>query len=174
MKGRRGGCLPVQVLSSTPTLLMGQLSWEQQKKSRNEPAGKCHQVGKTPTRDDGKGGKRSAWSKTTEGQIGLSSLELKSILVTGSLKVIASSCLRSMWSLPPNRVARLAAGVRTQLRQEIPGKLAESHAGTVLLLLQDLWRSPGHHHLRPRMSLGNGDSGRARLPVQCSVRLRAT
>lgn len=77
---------------------------------------------------------RSAWAKTPEGQTGQGSLGLKSILVSGSLKVIANSRGKSMGRPPSNRVASSACRCHIRAEPEkVSEKLTESHARAVLL-----------------------------------------
>lgn len=112
---------------------------------------------------------RSAWAKTPEGQTGQGSLGLKSILVSGSLKVIANSRGKSMGRPPSNRVASSACRCHSRAEPEkVSEKLTESHARAVLLQ----WRKPKKEPRTPpsktrnELRFGHGDSERVgRQPV---------
>lgn len=100
---------------------------------RSGPDAKLHSAWKTRPQDERK--RRTAWSKTPEGQTGLRSLGLKSTLVPGSLKVTASSSLRWTCDAFP-LIERQVLLQSTAESEEVLEKLAELHDGTVLLLLE--------------------------------------
>lgn len=136
-KEARAGRLPWQVLRGKPT----PLPVVQLRATAHNTKWTSHTAPPSLglSRRMGKGEERSAGSKTPEGQTVQGSLWLKSILVSGSLKVIANSRGKSMGRPPSNRVA--SPTFRWQSRaesEEVSGKWAESQARAVPLL----WKKP--------------------------------